>query len=133
VNVKLDLVLLHDGTTQEGFRIRRFYDLKLVRDHVPLLMLTWTLFHPIDEHSPLHDITPEKLREQEDELIISLSGYDETLSQTVHARHSYLADEIICDAFFEDILTRREDGAIEVNYNLFHSYKKVEMTECKTD
>lgn len=133
VNVKVDLVLLHDGMTKEGFRMRRFYDLPLVRDHVPLLTLTWTILHRIDENSPLHGITQEKLRADGDELIISLSGYDESLSQTIHTRHSYLADEIICGAFFEDILRRRDEGAVEVNYNLFHSYRKAGMTEQKTD
>ncbi len=134
VDVKVEIVLLHDGTTREGYRMRRFVNLKLVRDHVPLLMLTWTLMHSIDEDSPLHGITQQKLTEQEDELIISLSGHDETLSQTIHAHHSYLADEIICTARFEDILSRRPDGAVEVNYNLFHSYKKLdEMYEEKTN
>lgn len=124
VNVKVNMVLLHDETTKEGYRLRRYYDLPLSRDHVPLLTLTWTITHPIDEHSPLYGVTQEKLRERGDEVIISLSGHDDTLSQTIHTRHSYMADEIICSAFFEDILTRREDGTVEVNYHLFHSWKK---------
>ena len=122
VNVKVSLVLLHDGPTKEGYRMRRFFDLPLVRDHVPMLQLTWTLMHPIDESSPLYGITQEKLEEAEDEIIVSLSGHDDTLSQTVHARHSYIADEIICNAFFDDILKRHDDGVVEVNYNLFHTW-----------
>jgi inward rectifier potassium channel len=132
-NVKAELVILHDGKTVEGYRMRRYYDLPLLRDHAPMLTLTWTLMHRIDENSPLYRVTQEKLREQEDEVIISLSGYDESLSQTIHTRHSYLDDEIVCDARFEDILKRRDDGAIEVNYNLFHSYQKLGMTEQKAD
>jgi len=124
IDVRVSLTLLRDGVTKEGYRMRRFNDLALMRDHVPLLQLTWTLLHPLDEKSPLYGATPESLRKNEDEVIVSLSGYDETLSQTIHARHSYIADEIICSAFFEDILTRREDGKVEVNYNLFHSYRK---------
>ena len=45
------------------------------------------------------------------------------LSQTIQARHSYIADEIIRDAFFEDVLTRK-GGNVEVNYNYFHSVRK---------
>ncbi|HUY68898.1 MAG TPA: ATP-sensitive inward rectifier potassium channel 10, partial [Alphaproteobacteria bacterium] len=121
--------LLRDGVTKEGYQMRRFYDLPLVRDYVPVLQLTWTLLHRIDEHSPLYGASPASLRATEDEIIVSLSGQDETLSQTIHARHSYIADEIVCGAFFEDILTRREDGVIEVNYNLFHAYRPPHKAE----
>ena len=129
VDVKASLVLLRDGVTQEGFKMRFFQDLSLVRDHVPLLQLTWTLLHPIDENSPLYGVTQEALQRNEDEIIVSLSGQDETMSQTIHTRHSYVSDEIICGAFFEDILKRREDGKIEVNYNLFHSYRSAPTPE----
>lgn len=122
VDVKANLFLLRDGITKEGFRMRRFYDLRLVRDHVPLLQLTWTLLHPIDEDSPLYGVTQETLEANEDEIIISLSGEDETMSQKIQTRHSYVSNEIICNAFFEDILKRREDGKLEVNYKQFHSY-----------
>jgi inward rectifier potassium channel len=126
VGVSVNMVLLRDGVTKEGYRMRRFYDLKLVRDRVPLLQLTWTLLHPIDEKSPLYGATAESLQANQDEIIVSLSGYDETLSQTIHARHSYIEDEIECNAFFEDVITRREDGRVEVNYNLFHSFRPAE-------
>jgi inward rectifier potassium channel len=125
VDVNVTLFLLRTGMTKEGFSIRRFYDLPLVRSHVPLLQITWTALHPIDENSPLYGITQEKLRENEDEIIIAISGHDETLSQTIHARHSYVDDEIICNSYFEDVLRRRDDGSVEVNYNLFHTTRAV--------
>jgi inward rectifier potassium channel len=131
VDLKVTLVLLRDEVTKEGHRMRKFYDLPMVRDSVPILQLTWTVMHPIDKDSPLYHITQESLREHEDEVIIAISGHDETLSQTIHARHSYVADEIVCSAFFEDVLNRREDGKIEVNYNLFHSSKPVEHAKKK--
>ncbi len=127
VDAKASLYLLRDGVTREGYRMRRFYDLKLVRDHAPLLQLTWTLLHPIDEESPLFGVTPESLLETGDEIIISLSGEDETLWQKVHTRHSYVSEEIVCGAYFEDIITRGDDGKIIVDYNLFHAYRTVEM------
>jgi inward rectifier potassium channel len=128
VDVKVTLVMLHDGPTKEGYRMRRFYDLPLVRDSVPLLQLSWTIMHPIDKHSPLFNITQEKLRADGDEIIISLSGHDETLSQTIHARHSFLGDEIICGAFFKDILRRYDNGTVEVNYTKFHEWEEEKAT-----
>jgi inward rectifier potassium channel len=126
VNAKIELTLLRNMITNEGRHFRRFYDLAVVRSHVPLMQLTWTVMHPIDERSPIYNATPESLREMEAEIIISLTGMDETLSQTIHARHSYVADEILCDAIFEDILNRRDDGYLEVNYDRFHSTRAVD-------
>jgi inward rectifier potassium channel len=79
--------------------------------------------HAIDEKSPLYGMTPEKLADMEAEIIISITGMDDTLSQTIHARHSYIADEIVYDAAFEDILNRREDYVLEVRYDRFHQLK----------
>jgi len=125
VNPRVELFLLRSEKTEEGRQFRRFYDLKLVRNHVPLMQMTWSILHPIDEQSPLFGITQDQLREMEAEIIISLTGMDETLSQTIHTRHSYIADEIICNAVFEDVLHRREDGVVQVNFDLFHTVKPI--------
>jgi inward rectifier potassium channel len=123
VDVSARLYLLCNTITKEGYTMRRFYDLALVRSDLPLLQLTWTLLHPIDEHSPLHGLSSDALEEAEAEIIVSLVGLDETLSQTIQARHSYISEEILHGAFFEDVLTRHE-GRVEVNYNLFHSVRE---------
>ena len=124
VDAVVTLYLMRNVRTREGYPIRRFYDLRLTRDHVPLLQLTWTLFHPIDTESPLFGLTQEQMREQGDEIILALSGVDETLSQPIHARHSYIADEIIFDAFFEDVVSS-EAGRVTVDYTRFHTIRRV--------
>jgi inward rectifier potassium channel len=132
VDANARLYLVRNTVTKEGYRMRRFYDLSLVRSDVPLLQLTWTLLHRIDETSPLYQLTPEQMAENDDEVIISLVGLDETLSQTIHARHSYICDEIIHDAFFVDVVSQKE-GKIHINYNLFHSVRATdEATELKS-
>ena len=123
VDVSARLFLLRNTTTKEGFAIRRFYDLKLVRDHMPLLRLTWTLLHPIDEESPLFGLTEKEFQEMDDEIFVTLMGLDETLSQTIHARYSYFVDEILHESFFEDVV-KRNDKLVEVDYGLFHSVRK---------
>ena len=112
---------MRDETTLEGMRMRRSYDLPLVRNEIPLLRLTWTLMHRIDEHSPLRGACREDLNSNESEVIVSLTGLDETFSQAIHARHSYIHDEIICNAHFEDVLVRHPNSVIEVRYDKFHN------------
>jgi len=123
VDVTARLFLLRHSTTKEGFAIRRFLDLKLVRDHMPLLRLTWTLLHPIDEDSPLYGLSEQEIKETTDEIFVTLVGLDETLAHTIHARHSYFVDEILHDTFFEDVV-KRHPSSVEVNYGLFHAVRK---------
>lgn len=129
VDATAKLTLMRDEISIEGKSMRRFYDLPLVRREIPVLRLTWTLMHCIDESSPLYQMTPEKLSAAEAEILVSMQGLDETLSQTIHARHSYIADEIACNASFEDILHRREDYVLEVRYDRFHDLKEPPETD----
>ncbi len=41
------------------------------------------------------------------EIVVTVTGLDETLSQVVHARHSYLAEEILFGHRFVDIIETR--------------------------
>ncbi len=88
----------HDGTP-----MRRFYPLKLERDRVTFFSLSWTIVHPIDEKSPLYGKTEQDLDAANAEILILLTGIDETFSQTVHTRSSYKADEIVWHARFDNI------------------------------
>jgi inward rectifier potassium channel len=125
VDANVHLTLLRLETSHEGHKMRRFHDMRLARSHVPILQLTWTVMHPLDEKSPLYNMKPEMLKESDAEIIISLTGLDETLSQTIHARYSYLAEEILYGYTFEDIMRRLDDRRMEINYSRFHSTKKI--------
>jgi inward rectifier potassium channel len=120
VEAQLRLVFARNVTTAEGVLLRRFMDLELQRKQTAIFALTWMAVHDIDERSPLHDATPEALRAIEAELIVSVVGFDDTFSQTVHARHSYIADEIVWNARFEDVLSRLPDGRRKIDYTKFH-------------
>ena len=65
--------------------------------------LSWTIVHPIDSASPLAGRTPEDLARTQAEILVLLSGIDEALEQTVHARSSYRADEIVWNARFQSM------------------------------
>ena len=123
VDASARLLLLRSSVTKEGFPMRRFVDLKVTRDHMPILRLTWTLMHPIDEHSPFWGMSKEDLMNSDDELFVTIVGLDEILSQTIHARHSYLPHEVLWDTYFEDVV-KRNDKSVELNYSLFHSVRK---------
>ncbi len=120
VDVSAKLFLLRYYVTKEGFPMRKFIDLPVQRDHMPILRLTWTLMHPINEKSPFFGLTQEDMEKTDDEVFVTIIGLDETLSQTVHARHTYLPEEIIHGAFFDDVVTRNAT-TVELDYSKFHS------------
>lgn len=91
---------------ENGKKARRFEQLQLERELVTFFSLSWTIVHPIDEHSPLFGWTPEDLRKSDAEFLILLTATDETFSQTVHARSSYKADELLWNVKFADIYVR---------------------------
>ncbi|MEI6441002.1 MAG: ion channel [Alphaproteobacteria bacterium] len=123
VDAQAKLTLMRDELTAEGKTMRRFYTLPLVRSENPLLRLSWTVMHEINEASPLNGMDHEALQSTETEIIVSISGLDETLSQIIHARNSYIAEEIIWGAAFADVLHRKDDFVLEVRYDRFHDLK----------
>ncbi len=112
--------------TREGMDMRRFDDLTVMRSRSPLFALSWTVMHPIDDASPLYGATPESLAEAQAEIVVVISGTDETYSQRIHARYSYLAEDILWDRRFVDILTITPDGRRIVDYGLFHDVEPAE-------
>jgi inward rectifier potassium channel len=87
-------VLLMTVVGPPGQLRRDFRPLKLERHRVYFFPLTWTLVHPIDEHSPLLGKTAADLEKLQAEVLILIKGFDDTFSQTVHSRYSYRYDEI---------------------------------------
>jgi inward rectifier potassium channel len=105
----------------DGRPLRRFYPLKLERDRVVFFPLSWTIVHPIDETSPFYGMSAEDLRKTMGEFLVLLTGFDETFSQTVHARSSYLAEEVVWNARFADIFNRpADDGLLTIDVRKLH-------------
>src|SRR5260221_1978574 len=114
------LWLFKNIVSQEGQSFRRFYELPLSRNESPALALSWTLFHVIDEASPLYGFTAEDLETNNITLVVVVSGYDVVAAQTVHARKSYDHPEIRIGHRYAEILETTEDGRLRVDYGRFH-------------
>jgi inward rectifier potassium channel len=114
------VVLARTENTLEGESVRRFYDLELSRTRNSVFALTWTVIHWITETSPLYRATQATLAASEVELIVSVVGLDESLSHTVHARHSFTSEEIAWGARFVDVISRLPDGRRRVDLTHFH-------------
>lgn len=123
------VTLVRDEMTKEGELFRRFYNLTLARAHTPLFGLSWTAMHPIEPTSPLYGETHESLTRSNAEIIVILTGIDETLSQTIHARHSFVPDEILWNYRFRDILGRTADGRRAIDFYNFDQVDPIQPIE----
>ncbi len=106
--------------TTEGHRMRRIRDLELVRDNQPLFSLTWTVVHRIDEKSPFYGLDEAAVRECNAGIIASMTGYDATYAQTVHARNIWYADDMRWGERLVDVLSELDDGRMSIDYRRFH-------------
>ena len=103
--IELEAQVLYTSfeTNDRGQLVRRYRLLPLERNKVTFFPLAWTIVHPIDENSPLKGKSREDLERDEAEILVLLTGVDETYEQTVHARTSYRADEIVWNARFRSV------------------------------
>jgi len=103
--IELEAQVLYTAFEADGSGrlVRRYRLLSLERNKVTFFPLTWTIVHPIDEHSPLAGKTREDLERAQAEILVLLTGVDETYEQTVHARTSYRTDEIVWNAKFRPV------------------------------
>jgi inward rectifier potassium channel len=107
--------------------IRRYDQLVLERESVYFFPLPWTIVHPIDKESPMHGKTAEDLAAVQAEFLILIKGFDDTFSQTVHARYSYRYDELIWGAKFLPAFQIDEHGDVVLHLDNINLMERVEL------
>ncbi|MBV8614312.1 MAG: ATP-sensitive inward rectifier potassium channel 10 [Acetobacteraceae bacterium] len=120
LQAEVAMTLVRNEHTREGTSMRRFYDLALARDHTPIFAMSFLVMHTMDETSPLFGATRQTLEEMEAEILITVTGLDETMSQTVHARASYLPHEILLNHRYANMFGVTDDGRRAIDYGQFH-------------
>ncbi len=99
INVKASMIFSQVEDI-DGAKKRKFYTLDLEMRKISLFVTSWTIVHPISIDSPLFNLSHNDLKERNAEMILLLSGFDESYNQDMHARTSYKSEEIITDAKF---------------------------------
>lgn len=112
--------LLRIGRDDQGNALRRFFDLELVRSANPVFALSWTIMHKITPTSPFHGMSAEAIAASGDEVIVVISGTDESMAQTIHARTAYAGSDLRWNVRFVDILGNLESGKRTIDYTRFH-------------
>ena len=119
-NATARLWVLKNTISKEGQPVRRFSELSLLKNEHPALALSWTLYHTLDETSPLHNLNADEMGAASIAIAVVVSGYDVVAAQTIHARKSYDYKDIRFGQRYADILENLDDGRIRIDYGKFH-------------
>jgi len=106
--------------TAEGFQLRRYHELKLDRHEHPMFALSWTIFHRIDESSPLYGMTDDDLVVSDAALALNVGGVDDSSAQHLYARKLYSQHDILWKHRYRDITSISAQGRLLIDYSKFH-------------
>jgi len=128
-DAEVSLTVLKEEISPEGHHMRMLHDLKPVRGRTPMFSMSWSIFHEIDEDSPLFDVDWDSPDDHIMVFIVTLKGHDGTYGSTTSARHLYYPDDVKVDHRFVDVMSQLEDGRLMVDYTKFHDTLPDEQAE----
>ncbi len=125
IETEVQMILTMDQTDDAGNTIRRYWTLPLELNKISFFTLSWTLVHAINEDSPLWGLTATDLETGKAEVFVLIKGSDDTYEQMVHARRSYLYDEIIWNAKFIPVISKNKQGHLRLLTDHIGAYESL--------
>ena len=112
---------------EDGIYKNQFFPLPLQLDKIMSLALSWTIVHPINEESPLYNLTIDEIIEAKVQVIVFFKAFDEGFSSIVVSRTSYTWHEIIDNAKFNPMFRSSSNGdAILLELDKINDFSKLQ-------
>jgi len=108
--------MIGETVSQEGRRLVGFRPMRLIKSENPTLALSWVLFHPIDQDSPLFGMDKETLSASQINFVVVIVGFDETSGQTLHARDVFAAQDVRFGHEYVDFVWVDDEGMRHIDY-----------------
>ncbi len=124
IDASISVTVLKSEINQEGVAWRRQITLPLVRDRSPVFALTWTVLHRIDAQSPLAGMASPSKTRMTPQLVVSLTGIDDTFGQPIHASYYYETDAILPGRRFVNMASNEPDGRLILDFELFDAVEE---------
>jgi inward rectifier potassium channel len=128
VEATVTVTLTRNEVLEDGERVRRLYDLELRRNTSPMFALSWTVMHPIVPGSPLHGRSPAQVEAENVAILCTMTGIDDSLASTVHARASWGWRQVEWGRKFADMLSFGADGAAEIDFSVLDETRAAPLT-----
>lgn len=125
VEVKLTLAV---KIVEDGQMKNRFFNMPLDIMKATTMTSSWTLVHIINEDSPLFGFSKEDMANAEAEVLVFVQGFDESFSNTVVSRSSYIYEDFVFGAKFKPMFHPNEDKTSTVlHLDRLDDYEEVEL------
>jgi inward rectifier potassium channel len=121
------LIYSRDERVAEGEDVRRFYELKVYPERMISFPAALIIRHTIDEQSPLHGITLERLEKEDAFFVASTLSLELVMAASVQSSQDYAWEDIRFDQRFVDVYTELEGGRLTVDYGRLHETEPVPM------
>jgi inward rectifier potassium channel len=105
-----ELAVFKPTISSEGRGFRQAHELKLVRETLPLFMLTWTIMHVINEDSPLYGLDLDTLSSTDLVIALTIKARDHTAGEDVFDLRFYKAEQIMAGMAYQDAISFDEQG-----------------------
>lgn len=116
--VKIDASIT--TTTKEGNTFYRTLELDLVRSRMGALSRAWNVMHLLEAPSPLAELDAERAEKMELELLVTVTGLDDTTGQMLHGQRVYEASALKFGMRLADGLSIGADGSFILDTRRFH-------------
>ena len=110
MDAEAKLSILLSLATAEGKLFRCAQELRLERAYLPVVPLTWTLMHVMDERSPLHGYDAAQVVAALAQVFVTLEARDPMFATSVHEIRNYPPKDIRFGMRYVDAITTEEDG-----------------------
>jgi inward rectifier potassium channel len=127
------LWMLSPTVSQEGKRMVGFERMRLLKSENPTFALSWTLFHPIDESSPLFGKDEDTLAASEVNFVVSIVGFDEASGQIVRARDVFAAPDVRFHREYVDFVWVDDEGMRHIDYAKIDATRPVSRSPAGRD
>src|SRR5262249_16274009 len=129
VEAQVHVLLARGEVTVEGEPVWRFHDLELTRYRNATFRHSWTVIHPIRPGSPLYASSHAPFQTPSTEIVVSVTGIDGAFMQTVYARHTYDAADIVWGARLADIMIRSPEHEFLIDYGRFDAIERTAVPQ----
>lgn len=120
VQAKVNLSWMDED--EKGMPIRRYQLVKLEFDKIAMFPTSWKINHPIDEESALFGKSLDEIKKIDFEVFIVINGFDDTTSQTIYSRHSYITEQFIYGAKFRRPFSINDEGRLVMDLTKVGEY-----------
>lgn len=128
-DIKARILMLHNEKNEHGVLHKRYKTLQLEIDNISFLPMNWTIVHKINKESPIYGMTKDDMAQQCVEFLVLITAFDDSFSQLVHSRSSYLSDEILYNVKWHKTYYVNEDGTRVFDIERLDHYYKDPISE----